>query len=221
MHFLIGFIVASWLLWTLKRGAVRLFGRASQRQPRPPLPPQPLAVATAIQRPKHKTARYAIITLLALAVAWFLRGLLLPEHPSPKSAEPSGVTPIAPPKSAEPSGSVAITAPARKSPKPNGGAAIIAPPKSPEPSSSVAITAPQNPETHRPSEDGCEWVSSFMREDGTYVSGHWSSKPGYAGECPLPEPRPLPTPHEKAVIHVGPRGGHFHYSKNGKKVYER
>jgi hypothetical protein len=64
-------------------------------------------------------------------------------------------------------------------------------------------------------------VSSFAREDGTYVKNHWASKPGYAGECPLADPQPLPPPHEKAAVYVGPRGGHFHYSKSGKKVYER
>lgn len=191
MHFLIGFIVASWLLWTLTRRAVRQFGRAPRPQPSPPLLHQPPVVTTAIQGPRHRTARYALITLLALAVGWFSRGLLLPEHRSPKSPVPAGVT------------------------------AIVAPSKSREPSGSVAIKTPQNPETPHPSEDGCEWVSSFTREDGSYVSGHWSSKRGYAGECSLPEPQPLPTPHEKAAIHVGPRGGHFHYSKSGKKVYER
>jgi len=64
-------------------------------------------------------------------------------------------------------------------------------------------------------------VNPFTREDGTHVNGHWSSKPGYAGECPLADPKTLPPPHERAPIHVGPRGGRFHYSKHGKKVYEQ
>lgn len=81
-------------------------------------------------------------------------------------------------------------------------------------------TATPMPEIPRINADGCEWVKPFSREDGTYVKGHWRSKPGYAGECSLPEPDPVLLPHEKALIYEGPRGGHYHYSKSGKKVYE-
>src|SRR5437762_9354472 len=49
--------------------------------------------------------------------------------------------------------------------------------------------------------DGCEWVKSFTREDGTSVQAHWSSKPGYAGECPLLAPKPLRQPHEKLPVY--------------------
>jgi hypothetical protein len=67
----------------------------------------------------------------------------------------------------------------------------------------------------------CEWVKSFTREDGTFVQSHWSSKAGYAGECPLLAPEPLPQPHENLPIYEGPRGGRYHISpKSGRKVYE-
>jgi hypothetical protein len=226
MHYLIGFIglsVAFWLLRKLKQRVVRLFRPTLQPQPRPPGP----EIAAAIQGPKHKTARYVTIALLTFAVGWFFRDLLLPEHQSPK---PSGIVAItAPPKSPEPSGNVAITAPLKSSkpespkpsivvinaptkpPEPSESLTMTAPPKSLEPSDSLTVTAPIL-EAPRPSEGGCEWVKSYTREDATSVSGHWSRKPGYTGECPLPPKKPCI---------VGPRGGRFTISKNGKKVYEQ
>lgn len=66
------------------------------------------------------------------------------------------------------------------------------------------------PEPASSSDGICEWVNPLTKEDGTEVKGHWSSKPGFAGTCP---------PHEASPTYVGPRGGVYHYSKSGKKVY--
>ena len=68
-------------------------------------------------------------------------------------------------------------------------------------------------------QDGCEWVKPFTRADGSFVEGHWASKPGQI--CSLiPTPAPASPQHQSFPIHVGPRGGEYHYSKSGKKVYE-
>jgi hypothetical protein len=204
MHYLIGLLIAFGFFWALKRAVVRLF----KHTPRP-------AMMTAVKGPKHKTARYVAIALLTFAIGWFFRASLYPE---PESRKPSKIQPPA------------TVFPEHQFPEPSAiqPTAIVFPEHQslgPSKIQPLAAVTP-NPETPRSSGSDCEWVNSFAREDGGYVKGHWSSKPGYAGECPLPEPAPLlePTPspplHEPAPIHVGPRGGHYHYSKNGKKIYE-
>jgi hypothetical protein len=72
----------------------------------------------------------------------------------------------------------------------------------------------------------CEWVVAYEGEDGTKVAAHWRTKPECSRPCisaPIKESSGLesrtsitPTP----WIYTGPRGGRYHYSKNGMKVYE-
>ncbi len=84
---------------------------------------------------------------------------------------------------------------------------------------SLTPTAPQNAPPSYFTQDGCEWVKPFTHGDGSFVEGHWISKPGHI--CPLiATPMPATQQHQSAPIHVGPRGGEYHYSKSGKKVYE-
>jgi hypothetical protein len=88
-------------------------------------------------------------------------------------------------------------------------------PKSPPPTQALESTA-----TMQSEQECCEWVGSTTRSDGTHVEGYWRSKPGCVAACPLavtPEKHVLSN---KPAVHVGPRGGRYHYSKNGKKVYE-
>jgi hypothetical protein len=240
---LLGLILAFWLLRKLKRRVVRMFRRTSQLRPHPG--PE---IAAAVRGPKHKTAQYTIFALLTFAVGWVSRALLLPEHrpPAPSGGaaisatqnpgrQPYGstgsatttATPNPERRSAEPSGGLTTTAttnPDHRSPKMTDSVTTATTPSperlSPETTAGLTTTTTRNAEAPQPSEGDCEWVSSFTREDGTYVPGHWSSKPGYAGACPLLDSKPLPPPHEKALTYVGPRGGHYHYSKNGKKVYD-
>jgi hypothetical protein len=68
--------------------------------------------------------------------------------------------------------------------------------------------------------DCCEWVRPSTRSDGTPVEGYWRNRAGCAGLCPLVTPAKESTPSQKPPIYVGPRGGRYHYSKSGNKVYE-
>lgn len=78
-----------------------------------------------------------------------------------------------------------------------------------------AITGPVNTPA-----DCCEWVRPSTRSDGTPVEGYWRNRAGCAGLCPLVTPAKESTPSQKPPIYVGPRGGRYHYSKSGNKVYE-
>jgi hypothetical protein len=70
--------------------------------------------------------------------------------------------------------------------------------------------------------DPCEWIAPSTRSDGTYVEGYWWTKPGSTSGCSLvAKSEPVPVVPEKPEVHVGPRGGLYHYSRSGKKVYER
>lgn len=59
-------------------------------------------------------------------------------------------------------------------------------------------------------DSACEWVRPFTKANGIEVKGYFRSKPGQG--CPLDT--------GSQQIYVGPRGGRYHYSKSGKKVYE-
>jgi hypothetical protein len=52
------------------------------------------------------------------------------------------------------------------------------------------------------------------------VDGYWRSKPGCAGGCSLAADSAPKVESEKPPEYVGPRGGRYHYSQNGNKVYE-
>jgi hypothetical protein len=67
----------------------------------------------------------------------------------------------------------------------SGSTATTANPErlSPETTAGLTTTAARNSEANRTSEGDCEWVNSFTREDGTYVRGHWTGKPGYGGRA--------------------------------------
>jgi hypothetical protein len=81
--------------------------------------------------------------------------------------------------------------------------------------------APQQNSHLKKAVDGCcEWVDSSTRSDGTHVEGYWRSKPGCADGCSLAAKPPESVVSEKPAVHVGPRAGRYHYSKNGTKVYE-
>jgi hypothetical protein len=87
------------------------------------------------------------------------------------------------------------------------------------------VTSSEGSPTRRRAEgdaptDCCEWVSPSTRSDGTGVDGYWRSKAGCPEGCPLATKTIELTPSPKPPIHVGPRGGRYHYSKNGNKVYE-
>jgi hypothetical protein len=110
----------------------------------------------------------------------------------------------------------------------NSGTAQDRPPdlrgvSSSAPKSSEAVTSATgnlpSKKTATPA-DCCEWVRPSTRSDGTPVDGYWRSKAGCAEVCPLATKAKESTSSQKPPIHVGPRGGRFHYSKNGKKVYE-
>ena len=79
----------------------------------------------------------------------------------------------------------------------------------------ATVTAPEK------AKDGCcEWVKSSTRSDGTHVEAFWRSKPGCAGGCSLAIKPAQPVLSEKPAVHIGPRGGRYHYSRNGTKFYE-
>lgn len=72
-------------------------------------------------------------------------------------------------------------------------------------------------------EGSCEWVEPFTRADGVEVRGYWRGKPGRS--CSLVGPGDsssgtVRSPKTSKQTYVGPRGGRYHYSKNGRKVYE-
>jgi hypothetical protein len=70
-------------------------------------------------------------------------------------------------------------------------------------------------------EDACrELLETAVRLDDTHVDGVWNVIPGCAEDCPVAN-KSESVVAEKSAGHVGPRGGRFHYNRNGKKVYER
>lgn len=94
---------------------------------------------------------------------------------------------------------------------------------SPQPTVPAAPTAPVDRE--KTGGDAltncCEWVRPSARSDGTGVDGYWRSKDGCLEACPLATKTIESTPSPKPPVYVGPRGGRYHYSKNGNKVYEQ
>ena len=101
------------------------------------------------------------------------------------------------------------------------------PPQSNAPSTaSVRSNTPLSNGTRSPDEC-CEWVAPSTHQNGTLVEGYWRSNRECIGGCPLSEPPveakeqpPAKQLKAKAPSYVGPRGGHYHYSASGKKVYE-
>lgn len=88
------------------------------------------------------------------------------------------------------------------------------------PTRPVEPTARIEPLATVPEHTCCEWVASSTRSDGTHVDGYWRSKPGCDDGCSLAKQHSEAVVSEKPAVHVGPRGGCYHFSRNGNKVYQ-
>jgi hypothetical protein len=108
----------------------------------------------------------------------------------------------------------------------NGSNRLAIPPTSAAEDIRNPLASSDGPALDVETDSTCEWVKPSTRADGIEVQGYWRSKPGK--NCSLVEPERLSgetaRPHRprntSKQIYVGPRGGRYHYSKSGKKVYE-
>ena len=172
-----------------------IWQRRSRRPERESEPQALPAPSPTPARSRRRLGEYVLVGLFSLAAGWLLHTPFVPQHRASLLLQPDTSVSVPPERDTD-----------DELPALSSQATVERLIKS---GVSASATSP------------CEWVRAYTRKDGVRVAAHYRSRPGHAGECSSGNNRIAHKRTADQPVHVGPRGGRYHYSASGKKVYER